>query len=181
MKAIIVTALAAVLPLASWAADEIRALDAKVGLWESAVTMSGMPAMPNMPQIPPETLAKMSPQQRAQMEAMMKSRSGAAPMTTKVCLTRESLNSGAMGQADKSCTHKVISSSSSRQVVRVECIHGEVKTSGEMTVEMVDREHIKGSMAMKSTAAGQNTEVKMTFNNKWIAADCGDVKPAVPK
>jgi hypothetical protein len=67
-------------PLSAWAADDIRPFDAKTGLWETTSTMEmpGMPSMPAMPQIPPEQLAKMSPQQRAQVEAMLKARGGAA-------------------------------------------------------------------------------------------------------
>jgi hypothetical protein len=49
----------------------------------------------------------------------------------------------------------------------------------------VDSEHLKGDMLMKSTgdssskgSAGQNVTVKISFNNKWLAADCGDVKPS---
>jgi hypothetical protein len=139
--------------------------------------------MPAMPQIPEAALAKMSPQQRAQMEAMMKSRAGggAPQTTTKVCLTRESLSAGAFGRQDSSCTTKVVSSSSSKQVVHVECAHGEIKTAGDVTVELVDPEHIKGTMLMKSMLGGQNTDMKMSFSNKWLAADCGDVKPVRPK
>jgi hypothetical protein len=182
MKVSILFGLAVLVPVAAMAADEMRPLDAKVGLWESTVStqMSGLPAMAAMPQIPESALAKMTPQQRAQMESMMKSRaSGGAPqVTTKVCLTRESLSSGALARQDNSCTHKVISSSAAKQVVHVECVHGEVKTAGDLTVELVDPEHIKGTMAMKSAMGGQNTDMKMSFNNKWISADCGDVKPA---
>src|SRR5512140_2637124 len=138
VKLTILAGLAVLLPVAALAADDIRPLDAKVGLWESSVTTEmGGRAMPAMPQIPPETLARMPPKQREQMEAMMKGRAGGgAPITTKVCLTRESLSSGALGRRDNSsCTTKVVSSSSSKQVIQMDCAQGEVKSTGEMTVE----------------------------------------------
>lgn len=183
MKVTILAGLALLWPLASWAADDIRPLDAKPGLWESTVStdVSGRAAAPAMPQIPEAALAKMTPQQRAQIEGMMKSRAGGGGITTKVCLTHESLSSGALGQRDKSCTTKVVSSSSSKQVIHMECTRGEVKSEGEVTVELVDPEHIKGSMVMKSMVAGQNTDMRMSFSNKWLGADCGDVKPVNAK
>ncbi len=183
LKVTILASLAVLWPLASLTAQDFRPLDAKLGLWESTVStdISGGAAAPAMPQIPPETLAKMPPKQREQMEAMMKSRGSGAPMITKVCLTRESLNAGAFGRRDKSCTTKVVSSSSSKQVIHMECGQEEMKSSGDMTVELVDAQHIKGTMLMKSSVGGQTRDMKMSFDNKWIAADCGDVKPAVAK
>jgi hypothetical protein len=172
---------AVLLPLAAWAAD-VRPLDAKVGLWETSASteVSGMPAMP---QIPEATLAKMPPEQRARLEAMMKSRSGGGgpQMTTKVCLTRESLQAGALGRNDKSCTSNVVSSSASKQLIHVECNQGEAKSTGDLTVELVDPQHMKGTMLMKSSVGGQSRDMKMSFDTKWIAADCGAVKPFTAK
>jgi hypothetical protein len=176
-------AVALAVPIAAWPAADVKPLNAKPGLWESSVSTetAGRPAMAGMPQIPPEALAKMPPQQRAQLEAMMKSRSGGRPITTKVCLTRESLSSGVYAHRDKSCTTRVISSSSTTQVLHVDCNRDELKSSGDVTVELLDPQHIRGTMVMKSSASGQTTEMKMSFDNKWIADDCGAIKPAVPK
>src|ERR1035441_6170576 len=74
-------------PLAGWAADPVP-MDIKLGLWESTITtqMSGMPALP------PELLSKLTPEQRAKMEAAM-GRGGASPKTTtRHCVTKETLN-----------------------------------------------------------------------------------------
>src|SRR5258708_40299104 len=98
MKSILLISIALLAPLTTWAAEDIKPFDRKPGLWETTSTteMSGMPGMPaGMPQIPPEQLAKMTPQQRAQVEAMLKSRMGAAggapqSNTSKVCLTADS-------------------------------------------------------------------------------------------
>src|SRR5271156_871304 len=83
---------------AAWAADPVP-LDLKTGQWEYTVTtqMTGMPqaaAGKQMPQIPPETLAKLPPDQRAKIEAAMKQASGMAsgqPTTTtsKNCIKKE--------------------------------------------------------------------------------------------
>jgi len=135
-----------------------------------------------MPQIPDAVLARMSPQQRAQMEAMMKGRgAGGQQATVKSCVTKESLNAAALGQTDKACTSKMVSSSSSKQVWHLDCTRGNVKTSGDMTIERVDAENVKGAMAVKATEGAQGADVNVSFTMKWLAADCGDVKPAGAK
>jgi hypothetical protein len=183
MRTKILLGLAVLWPLASWAADSF---DVNPGLWETTTSMSGMvggSAMPAMPQIPQSALDRMPPQQRAQMEAMMKGRGAGGPQTTvRSCLTKESLDQGALGQADKSCTVKLVSSSSTKQVMHADCTHGNAKTSGDTTIERTDSEHVKGTMAIKSTEGGpQGMDVTITFSMKWLGEDCGDIKPVVAK
>ena len=134
-----------------------------------------------MPAIPEEALARMPAAQRAQIEAMMKGRGagGGQPATTKICLTRDSLSQSAFGQTDKSCSYKVVSSSSSKQQIHMECAQGTTTSSGDMNVERVDAEHVKATMSMKTSASPRPLNVKMSFT--WLSADCGDVKPAGAK
>ena len=170
-------------PVAMWS-QEIRPIDVKPGLWENTVTISGL-SMPNMPQLTPDQLAKMPPQTRAQLEGMQKG--GGAPQThtMKSCITREQLSTPLADYGEKSCSHKLVSSSSSSQTIHVECTRGNTKTVGDITLQRVDSEHLKGDMLMKaigdsSTAGsiGQNMTIKMAFSNKFLSSDCGDVKPA---
>jgi hypothetical protein len=185
MKSTILATVVLLCPLAAWAADDIKPFDAKPGLWETTSTMemTGGPAMPAMPQLSEEQLSKMPPQQRAQVEAMMKARGGAqAPRTStsKSCLTKDSFQQAmAMGQ-NENCTRKVIASSSSMQNVHMECQQGKMNMAGDLLIERVDAEHAKGSMVMKAVGGDQqavNMNVKMSFNTKWLSSDCGDVKP----
>jgi hypothetical protein len=180
----ILFAIALFCPSATWAQD-IKPFDAKVGLWESTASteIGGMPAMPAMPAIPQETLDKMPPAQRAQIEAMMKGRGAGSPQTstTRFCLDKDSLRR-AFYSSDKSCTTRLVSSTAATQQIHVEC-NGSTKGAGDLTLERVDAEHIKGAMVMRSTGdarsggAGRSMDMKVTFSNKWISADCGDVKP----
>jgi hypothetical protein len=187
MKTIILLGAALLAPLTTWAADDIKPFDGKPGLWETTSTteMSGLPGMPAMPQIPPEQLAKMTPQQRAQVEAMIKARMGAAggPQTdtTKSCLTSDSFKNGlTMGQKNTNCTQKVTSSSSSMQNIHMECTQGKTTMVGDFMIERVDSEHAKGNLVMKA-AGDQPINMKMSFSTKWLSADCGDVKPLAAK
>jgi hypothetical protein len=169
------------------AADDIKPFDAKPGLWETVATsqMGGMPAMPNMPQISDEQLAKMPPEARARVQAAMKGIPGVGSpttTTTRSCMTQASLKKALELGAQQNCTRKVISSTSSKQEVHVECTQNGTTSSGDMTVERVDSEHAKGSMNMNINmanakgASGPMT-MKMSFNSKWLGADCGSVKP----
>jgi len=174
-------------PVAIWAQD-IKPVDIKPGLWENTTTteISGL-AMPAMPQLTPDQLAKMPPDARARMEGMMKGGAGAPRTNTmKACITREQLNKPLFDSGDKSCTYKLVSSSSSSQQIHVECTRGNSKTSGDVNLDRVDSEHLKGNVNMKTSvdsaaggaAAGQNMNIKISFTNKWVSSDCGDVKPS---
>jgi hypothetical protein len=180
---------AALIPLASvgFAAD-MKSFDAKTGLWEGTSTMEreGMPAMPAI-QIPPEKLAQMPPEQRAKVEEMIKSRSnlnGPQTTTSRSCLTRESFEKGiAMGEREgSSCTRQIVSSTSSRLEIHFECAPASGgKSSGDIVMERIDSEHMKGQMVSKSVYKDRPINIKMTFTSKWISSDCGDVKPILPK
>ena len=78
MKTTILFAIALWCPLAALTAQEMKPFDAKPGLWEYTTTtqISGMPAMPAMPQLTPDQLARIPEAQRKQVEAMMASRGG---------------------------------------------------------------------------------------------------------
>jgi hypothetical protein len=187
LKATIVTAIALVWATGIWAADGIQPLDVKTGLWETKTSTerAGMPKMQGaMPNIPREALEKMTPAQRANMEAMMKSRASGGPMvtTTKVCMTKETLASGRAFSRDQSnCTTKVISSTGSHQQLHLECNPGEMKMTGDLTVDRVDPEHIKGTMVMKGGQPERPIDMKMSFETRFLSADCGDVKPISAK
>ena len=186
MKTTILLTVALLYPLAAWADDDVKPFDVKTGLWETTTTME-MSGMPAMPQIPPEQLAKMTPQQRAQVEAMMKSGMGAgAPRTStnKSCMTKDSLRQAMNMGSNENCTHKIVASSSSMQNIHMECTQQKMTMTGDLMVERIDAEHAKGSMVMKSTAAANQTgnmNMKMSFTAKWLSSDCGDVKPLVVK
>ena len=178
--------LAGTLAAISVAAADLKPLDAKLGLWETTTTteMDGMPAMPAMPQIPKETLDKMPPAQRAQLEAAMKSRGSLASprMTTaKSCTTKESLSRGFGMPEHKGveCKRDVISSSSSGMQLHLQCnpTNGGPASISDMTMTRIDGEHVRGNMVSKMDVEGKTMTVKMNFASKWLAADCGDVKP----
>ena len=158
---------------AAWGAD-MHPLDVKTGQWETTTSMQ-MTGMPNM-SIPPEVLNQMTPEQRAKMQAAMAAHSG-KPAIRDSCMTKEKLheawNTGQ--EALKTCTNTVITSTSTKQEMRVECNRNGMKTAGTVKVEAVDSEHIRGSVQM-TAADPSNTNQAMSFNftfaSKWVGPAC---------
>jgi len=157
-----------------WAEDKVVIPDVKLGLWENTVThqMSGMPP------IPPDALARLTPEQRARMEAAMKARSNGQPTTStsKSCMTKEKLEKGAtFAEERKECTHSVTNSSRTKADIKFECTEEQMKVSGTIHYEVVDSEHVKGTTDMVMSGNGHTMNSTSTFTSKWVSANCGDV------
>src|SRR5271169_1554039 len=93
MRAPILLALIVLSSLTLLAEDKLTPPNVKEGLWETTMSHSSS----GMPGIPADALAKMSPDQRAQVEAMMKQRgmsSNGNTTTVKGCVTKEKIAKG---------------------------------------------------------------------------------------
>lgn len=162
-------------PLASWAADDYKPLDVKLGLWESTMTSqtSGMPPLPE------ELLSRLTPDQRAQMEAAMKARAAKGPQSTvtKSCLTKDQLNKALAfgGEANTACKRTLITSTSTKQDIRFDCSDekSNMKGSGTIHVEAINSENVKGTTQVSTAAGGNNMNIQMSFSAKWVSSDCG--------
>jgi hypothetical protein len=162
--------------LTFWAADTITRLNIKEGLWEMTSTHS----MAGMPAIPPETLAKMTPEQRARMEAAMK-QSGAGGPTTNVrkeCITKEKLEKrSAFDENRKDCTRTVVSSTGSKLEMKIHCEEKQqASTDGTFLLEAVGSENVKGTMRFVTNSSGRTMNMDFTFNGRYLGSACGDVK-----
>jgi len=160
-----------------WAADGFKPLDVKLGLWETTNTFqtSGMPPV----SIPPDALARMTPDQRARVEAMMKDQGSGRPKTTtqKSCMTREKMNKQEMFSDNKmDCKRTVVTSSSSKLEMRMQCTTDGTKTNGTFRIEALNSENVKGSMQMATASGDQTMNMNSNFTAKWLGPDCGDVK-----
>lgn len=175
MKTRILLVMAFLTPLAGWAGDPVP-LDVKLGLWET--TMTNQMDISSM--IPAEALARLTPEQRAKMEAAMQGRGGARTSTYKGCATKDTINdalSSARMDNNKAmqCTRTFVTSTSTKLVMHMECALGTMKTSSDVQVEAIDRENTKASIVTTSAGGGRGGNMKMELNSKWLGADCGDV------
>jgi hypothetical protein len=178
MRTRILLAMITLFSCAVLAADKIVPPNIKIGLWEITEnhTMTGMPAMPS---IPPEALASMTPEQRAQMEAhMTQSLGGGAKATTrKYCVTQEKLEKDSVfGDDRKECTRTVVSSSNRSTEVKIQCKEKEMTSEGTFKFEALTPESVKGTVRMVMTGEGRTMNMNLDFVSKYLGSDCGDVK-----
>lgn len=178
-------------------------LNVKPGLWEMTMQIdpSGMPGMPGMPQIPQAVLDAMPPDQRANLESMLKSPEQRAKFESmlksqqsqfnsqlskreeeRICLTKADLNQPFTPDDTKQCTHRVISSTGSKMEIEALCtLDGGVKTTVSARHEALSPERVTSIVTTKTEpkAPGDGRPMTMTsrMNARWLGADCGEVKP----
>jgi hypothetical protein len=159
--------------LALWAQDKVQPvqpMDVKAGLWEVTKTTA------TSGQIPAALLGKLTPEQRAKFEERMNARSGqsAKPITYKSCVTQDKINKGFSFAEDRnSCTSTVISSTKSKEEVKLECAQNGMKFNGTAHLEAIDSENVKAKMEVAGTDGDRTMNSNSTFTAKWISADCG--------
>ncbi|MGA8152676.1 MAG: DUF3617 domain-containing protein [Terriglobales bacterium] len=156
-----------------WAADKITPLDVKLGLWETTWTNQMSGQMP----MPPEAMANLTPEQRARLEAAMNARAGKGPMSGshKSCLTKEKLTKDAFNDKQE-CTSTVVSSTSHKLVLKLDCAEQGMKSTGTLKVEALGSDETKGTLEMVAAGGGHTMNINNSFTSKWIGSDCGTVK-----
>jgi Protein of unknown function (DUF3617) len=160
------------------AGSTFQPLNVKTGLWQVIETSTAS----GLPPISPDMQAKidqMTPEQRARMEAMMKSRYGGTPHTTRYqkCVTTKELNTNAfMNGPDEKCTWTVLSSTGSEMEVRgTSCAAGRdqgMETDLNIKVQVLDSESVKAAVQGTSIGNGHTMNINGTFTGKWIGASC---------
>jgi hypothetical protein len=154
----------------------------KEGLWEMTMTHSGS----GMPGMPADALAKMPPEQRAQVEAMMKARGMSMSGNTTVvksCVTKEKMDKGMAFAGDKqhgNCTPTIVSSSPSHMEIKMHCedTNNGKKTTMDATtvVDVVGQDSVKGSTHGVMKSEDHSTNMDLTFTSKYLGPNCGDIK-----
>lgn len=154
-----------------------QSFSAKPGLWENTITtqISGAPPM---------DMSRMSPEQRARIEEMMKKREAMGPRehTHRSCITKEDLERGPQFERNDNCKYTVTSRSATRLAGTAQCTHGEMTSSGDFMWEVSGGTSMRGVMHNTMQRNGKEQKVTVNMEGKWLGSDCGDVKPrAAPK
>lgn len=153
------------------------------GLWENTLTMkSGDGKMEAAMARMQEQLAKMPPEQRAQMEAMMASRgvalggAGGAPNAVRVCISKEQAERNELPTgSDGRCKRDSMERTGSTLKFKVTCT--DPAGTGEGTFNFISDKAYSGSMVMNVTRDGRAMRMDMQQEGKWLGADCGTLKP----
>ena len=152
------------------------------GLWEHHVSMKSQSgqmeaAMAEMH----KSMASMPPEQRKQMEQMLAQQGvslGPQGQAVKVCVTKEQAEADHLPQQE-GCTQNVQRINASTMKVAFSCKggQGQPPSSGEGTVSMQGPTAYTGNFKVKTTSNGKPEQIDMVQNGKWLAADCGTIKP----
>jgi Protein of unknown function (DUF3617) len=147
-------------------------LNLKPGLWEvhSTVKRSGTPPIPD------SVIAKLTPEQKAKLDAALKAQASRPPTNsvTKTCITEEDLKKPIPldpGGRQKSCKSTLVKSSHTMQMIHVECT-GQQNVTGDWKFEAIDPKSMIGTMDMKVSADTHTMTVDGKFQGKWIQASC---------
>ena len=154
----------------------------KPGLWEisSIVQADGGTMAQEMAQMQKE-LADMPPEQRKMMQDMMAKQgvsigTGGVAAGTKVCMTKEMAQRNEISSGKEDCTHSTSPRSGNTMKFSIKCTNP--PSSGEGQVTFVSPESYSVRVSMSTTEQGNVQKVNMDSAGKWLAADCGALKPA---
>lgn len=147
------------------AADQ---LNIKPGAWEITTT-----AVASGIRLPAEALAKLSPEQRAKMEASMRAQDG-KPVTQveQSCVTQEELEQNTLLASDEGCARKIVASSATKIVIDETCPAPNVSSS-RVTIEASAPDRIV--MTMDRTQAGGG-KIRADVKGRWLAASCAGIE-----
>ena len=152
------------------------------GLWENSVTMKSQSgqleaAMAQMQ----KSMASLTPAQRKQMEQAMAQQGvsmGPSGNTVKVCISPEQADLDRI-PAQEGCTQNVQRTGPNAVAMTFSCkgTQGQPPTTGEGTMTFQGPTAYTGNFKVKTTSNGKPEQIDMVQNGKWLAADCGAIKP----
>ena len=170
--------------IAVFAAGSAHAQKIRPGLWENTVSMkSGGGQMDAAMARMRDELARMPPEQRAQVEAMM-ARQGLGmaagqPNTLRSCVSPEMAARDMMDTGDGRC--KSTGHSRTGNVVRFKfACQGEGNQpggEGEGEFTLISDTENKGKVSITTSRQGQPLRMDIESASRWVAADCGAIKP----
>jgi hypothetical protein len=148
------------------------------GLWETTMQMKSQSGeMEKAMAQAQAAMAKMTPEQRKQMEAMMGKNGmamGGAPNTVRMCISPEQ---AAMRQipARDGCTHTMQHSGNTTRM-QFSCA-GNPPSTGEGQFTLLNPKAYDGEFTFTTQRKGQPEVMQMKQSGKWLSADCGGIKP----
>jgi hypothetical protein len=171
--------LAMICGAAVWAAESYTPLDVKTGQWETTMTVQNS----GMPPVPQEVLDRLTPEQRAKMEEMMKARASQGPRTntSKSCLRKEDLEKPLLfGKDQSACKPTIVNSSRSKEEVKIDCNQASgsssIKGMGTFNIEAVNSETVKINSQMTTGDGTHTMVIKMSGTSKWVGPVCTESK-----
>ena len=155
----------------------------KPGLWEVTNKMQGGSGqMQNAMSEMQKHMASMPPEQRQMIEQQM-AKSGvkmgsagpAGGMSVQICMTREMVEKNELPSQQGDC--KTTSQSRSGNTMKMAFACTNPPSSGDGQVTFNGPESYTSKVNVSTQVDGKPEKVSMEGTGKWLAADCGSVKP----
>ena len=151
----------------------------KPGLWQAKMTLLDANGK-EMPSPQDAAMARMTPEARARLAEAMKARGVMMPDesgATKVCLAKETFDSGAWQQAasQSGCTTNYSTMSGSTWKWHTTCTALKSESEGETVFS--SPESYRTKIIATATAGGQTRTTTRVVQSTWLGADCGTIKP----
>lgn len=148
----------------AWSAQAQSPFAVKPGQWETTIIGQTTGQLP----VPQEILDKMTPEQRAKIEAALQARNG-QPNVYKTCAKKEDLDKP-FGKdiRRESCKQTFLTSTSTKQEVHMECEESGGKQVGTLKLEAVDSGTVKGTMQMTVSNGARSMNLNYTYSAKWL-------------
>ena len=154
-------------PLLSTAAEK---LNVQPGLWELTSTTE----MEGTPPLPKELLDKLTPEQRAEMEAGLKGLSGRPQVdVSRECITERDLEKPFESADSDECTQEIVRTTRTTQELRLICT-GDPKGQGTFRITTPTPETMTGVLDMSVGEGAEAMTIKADIKGRWLGADCGE-------
>lgn len=148
------------------------------GLWEQSMVMQGgkgSEAMARMQQ----QMASMPPEKRKQMEAMMAQQgisigTAGQAITAKVCISPEQAARDEIPAREGKCKQTNRERSGNTLRFAFTCEDG---STGEAEYTLQSPKAHSGKMSVTAVRNGKSERMDIQHNGRWLAADCGGLKP----
>ena len=150
----------------AFAADKV-----KPGLWEMTMKSD---MMKNMPKIPPEQMEQM----RKMGINMPDMRDGG--MVTKICITKDMAAQDQppmMDSKETGCQTRNYQRSGNTYSADIVCDGAHMKGEGKAKGTFSGNDSFTSTYDFKGTMEGKPVTQHHETSGKWLAADCGDVRP----
>jgi hypothetical protein len=159
--------------LSGFAADRLLRLNVKTGLWEVTKTIRNVGHMP----IPAGMLERLTPEQRARMEARLKAQPAerSRTITEKECVTEQDMHKGDLftTNPNRECTEHLVNATSTDAVIQLACREEGLQGNGMVKIKVLNPESVEGSSHITATGNGRTLNTDSTFTAKWVSATCG--------
>lgn len=158
----------------------------KPGLWEISQTMqSGSGQMEKAMAEMNKQMAAMTPEQRKMMQEALGKQGGSMPqgggagqpMTAKMCITKEMAERNEVAPVDGNCKSTMAPRSGNSMKFSFSCANP--PSSGEGEVSFSGSTAYTSKVNVKTVVNGKPETMQMQSSGRWLAAECGAVKPPV--